>query len=261
MSATLLAALVLQLVSVCLLRARLGRRWLSRPFTLFVLMATVFHGVSEVLIHTVAARDFSRSPRWSIEQSYIDDAALVVSVGLLVAVLGYLAPLNPCASSPPEPATVGPALWPLDWRITGLAAVPLLAATVSGNGYGNHYAYSPTLSATLIGLSNAFLVILVVLTAFSFVLKYGRRWLIPVLAAQSAVLAVSGQRSELFVGAIVLLVLLYHVDIRLSRRAVAIALSVATVAALGITSARESVGRQYFRGSSSLPGECVDLVT
>jgi hypothetical protein len=217
-------------------------------------MATLFHGVSEVLIHTVAARDFRRSPRWSIEQSYIDDAALAVSMGLLVAVLGYLILVNPGASSPPQPVTVRPAWWPLDWRIAGLAAVPLLAATVSGKGYGNYYAYAPTLSATLVGLSNAFLVILVVLTAFSLVLKYGRGWLIPVLAAQSAVLAVSGQRSELFVGAVVLLVLLYHVDIRLSRRAVALALSVATVAALGITSAREDVGRQYFRDDSGFIG-------
>jgi hypothetical protein len=217
-------------------------------------MATLFHGVSEVLIHTVAARDFRRSPRWSIEQSYIDDAALVVSVGLLVAVLGYLALVTPGGSSPPEPVTARSALWPLDWRITGLAAVPLLAATVSGSGYGNRYTYSPTLSATLVGLSNTFLVILVVLTAFSFVLNYGGGWLIPALAAQSVVLGISGQRSELFVGAAVLLVLLYHVDVRLSRRAVAIALSIATVAALGITSARETVGRQYFRDDSGFIG-------
>jgi hypothetical protein len=217
-------------------------------------MAIVFHGVSEALIHTAAAQGFRRSPRWSIEQSYIDDAALAVSIGLLVAVLGYLTLVSPGTSSPPEPATSTSALWPLDWRLTGLAAVPLLAATVSGNGYGSRSAYSSAPTATLVDLSNTFLVILVVLTAFSFVLKYGRRWLVPVLAVQSLVLAVGGQRSELFVGAAVLLVLLYHMDIRLSRRAVAIALAVATVAALGITSARESVGREYFRDDSGFMG-------
>jgi hypothetical protein len=253
-SATLLAALLLQLVSVCLLRARLGRRWLSRPFTLFVLMAIVFHGVSEVLIRTVAAQGFRRSPRWTVEQSHIDDAALAASIGLFVAVVGYLALVSLGASSPSEPVTGTSAWWPLDWRITGLAAAPLLAATVSGNGYGSRSALSSTPAAALVGLSNTFLVILVVLTAFSFVLKYGRRWLTPVLAVQSLVLAVGGQRSELFVGAAVLLVLLYHVDIRFSRRAVAIALSVATVAALGITSARESVGREYFRDDSGFMG-------
>jgi hypothetical protein len=217
-------------------------------------MAVLFHGISEVLIRTPAAQGFRRSPRWSIEQSYIDDAALVVSIGLFVAVLGYLALVSPSMPGPPEPATARSACWPLDWRITGLAAVPLLAATVSGNGYGSRSAYLPAPTAALRDLSNTFLVILVVLTAFSFVLKYGRRWLVPVLAVQSLVLAVGGQRSELFVGAAVLLVLLYHMDIRLSRRAVAIALSIAAVAALGITSARESVGREYFRDDSGFLG-------
>jgi hypothetical protein len=253
-SATLLVALVLQVTSVCLLRARLGRHWLGRPFTLFVLMATIFHGVSELLIHTVAARHFRGSPRWSIEQSYIDDAALAVSIGLLIAVLSYLTLASPRAVSPPEPAAGASALRSLDWRITGLAAAPLLAATVSGQGYGSRYTHSSTPAAALVGLSNTFLVILVVLTAFAFVLTYGRRWLIPVLAVQSLILAVGGQRSELFVGAAVLLVLLHHVDVRLSRRAVAIALSVAVVAAAGITSARESVGRQYFRDDSGFLG-------
>jgi hypothetical protein len=254
MSLTLLAALIMQLLSVCLLRVRLGRRWLGRPFTIFVLMAVVFHGASELIIHAPAAQGHGRSPRWTIEQSYIDDAALAVSTGLFVAVLGYLALVRPAASSPPNPATVRSALRPLDWRMTGLAAIPLVAATVAGRGYGNGYAYTPTPAAALVGLSNTFLVILVVLTTFSFVVKYGRRWLIPTLAVQSLVLAVGGQRIELFVGAAVLLALLYHVDIRLSRRAVAVALSIATVAALGITSARESVGREYFRDNSGFLG-------
>lgn len=141
-SATLLVALALQVIPVCLLRARLGRRWLSRPFTIFVLMATVLHGVSEVLIQMVAWQGFRRSPRWSIEQSYLDDAALAVSIGLLVAVLAYRALVNPAASSPPGSATARSALRWLDWRITGLAALPLLAVTVSGKSYGNQFAFS-----------------------------------------------------------------------------------------------------------------------
>lgn len=253
MSGTLLAALALQLLSISLLRMRLGPPWLSRPFTLFALMATIFHGVSEILIQTVA-QDFRRSPRWSIEQTYIDNAALAVSIGLLVAVFGYLLLVKPDASRPTEPATASSTPQSLDWRITGLAAVPLLAATVSGRGYGNHYAYAPTLSTTIVGLANTLLVILVVLTAFSFVLKYGKRWLLPALVLQSVVLAVGGQRFELFMGAVVLLVLLYRMEITVSRRAVVIALSVATVAASGITSAREDVGREYFRDDSGFMG-------
>jgi hypothetical protein len=248
----MLLALATQLVSVCLLRARLGRRWLGRPFTLFVLMAIVFHGVSELLIHTGVA--FARSPRWSVEQSYIDDAVLAVSAALLACVLGYMVVVRPIGSPAPPLATVRSNLRLLDWRITGVAALPLLVATVGGKGYGNQFSYSLAPATILIALSNTFLVILVILTAFSFVLRHGRRWLVPVLATQSVVLAVVGQRIELFVGAVVLLCLLYHVNIRLGRGAVAVALAVAAVAALGITSARDSVGRGYFREDSGFVG-------
>jgi hypothetical protein len=259
MSATLIAALVIQLVAVCLLRARLGRHWLGRPFTIFVLMAVVFHGISELLIHTPAARGYAHSPRWSIEQSYIDDAAFMVSAGLLTAVLTYVIFVRPIESGTPEIATIRSALQPLDWRITGLAAVPLLVATVHGRGYGSWRPDSGAPATVVMQLSNTFLVILVVLTAFSFVLNNGVRWLMPALAAQSLTLAVAGQRLELFVGAATLLVLLYQMEIRLSRRAVLLALSVATIASLGITSARESVGREYFRDDSGLLGRSIAI--
>jgi hypothetical protein len=254
MSATLLAALVIQLLSVGILRARLGRRWLGRPFTLFVLMATVFHGISEVLIRVAPAGVHVHSPRWSIEQSYIDEAAFMVSVGLLVAVLGYVIVARPVTPGPPPLEIVRSMLRPLDWRITGLAVIPFLLATVAGRGYGNLNVFSLNPAAILVSLSNTFLVILVVLTAFLFVVRYGRRWLVAALVTQSVLLAVAGQRLELFVGAVVLLCLLHAINMRLGRRGVVIALSIAAVAAMGITSARETVGREHFRDDSGLVG-------
>jgi hypothetical protein len=47
---TLFAALLAQAVSLALLRHRLGRQWLRRPVTLFMLASTVDLGVAPALL-------------------------------------------------------------------------------------------------------------------------------------------------------------------------------------------------------------------
>ena len=62
MSVTLASALLLQLVSLVLIRHRLGHGWWRRPGSLIVLSSVVYNGVSPLLlaIPSIRAQDIYR---------------------------------------------------------------------------------------------------------------------------------------------------------------------------------------------------------
>src|SRR5277367_5145522 len=220
MSAVLLTALCLQGAAVALLRHRLGRAWLRRPVTLLVLTAVTYDGAAEILLAFPSVRVWDTN-RLGIAQGDIDSATLVTSAGLLALVLCYLA-----ARPESAPWTSGPltssgaaaavAARALDWRVFAACCVPLAVLTYQGRGYDSLAA-----GAASVSLSSEFLVMLVLLAAFSFLLRHGMRWFVPVLVAQSAFLATAGERNPLVTDAIILLILLAQVGLRPSGRQLA----------------------------------------
>jgi hypothetical protein len=64
---------------------------------------------------------------------------------------------------------------------------------------------------------------LVVLAAFSFVLRHGSRWFVPVLLMQCALIAAAGERAPVIIAAITLIVLLAHANDRPRGRQVLMA--------------------------------------
>ena len=248
MSLTAIAALALQVASVVLLRIGVGRGWLARPFTFFVFAACVYHGISEILISHTPARELSAS-RWAVGQQYIDDAMLAISAALLASVCGYLLFARRTVPAPPS---AGVTRQLVDWRITGVVSLPLIVVTARGDGYNPGRSVSFATDSLATNFAEGFLILLVVLTAFGFVARYGARWFAPALIVQSAVLATAGQRLELFIGATMLTVLLRRVGLRPSRRAIVVTLGVAVLAALGITSVRAADGRGFFYEDSGL---------
>src|SRR5215475_1651907 len=89
MTATLSLALLLQAISVVLLRHRLGKRWLRRPVVLLVLTSVVYLGLSPALMAIPSLRkwDFYRQ---GVPTQYIDQATLVMAAGMFALTACYL---------------------------------------------------------------------------------------------------------------------------------------------------------------------------
>jgi hypothetical protein len=249
MNATLLAALLLQVVAVVLMRRRLGRGWLRRPVAILVISAVAYHGLSEILL-TIPSIAVWDTYRLGVEHQYIDRAALYMSAGILALVACYLASGPQQAMVKVHRSDVRTAGLILDWRLFVLAAAPLAVLTYHGRGYNSSLA--PGTAATSTNLASTFLIVMISLSAFGFLLRHGMRWFVAVLAAQSIFLAAAGERLPIVVGVVELLVLLAHSGLRPSRQQAAITLALTVLAVLGITGYRAAWGRTLYYENSSL---------
>jgi hypothetical protein len=247
LSATLWTALCLQGAAVVLLRRRLGRSWLQRPVTILVLTAVLYDGVVELLLAIPSIRVWDTN-RLGISQENIDSAALITSVGLLVLTLCYLATRPECASRRPDGSEAAMAAAVLDWRIFAICCIPLYVLTYEGRGYDSDVA-AGTATAQL---SSEFLVLLVVLAAFSFLLRHGIRWFVPTLIVQSILLATAGERSPLLTDAIVLIILLAQVRMRPSSRQTGATVALTVLVILAVTGYRAEAGYGLFSQGSGV---------
>src|SRR5579872_1023082 len=133
---TLWLALVLQLVSLALLRLGLGKGWLRRPVTLLVLASVACDGLAPVLLSSGSVRQWD--PGFTgLAPGYADEAALILAAGMLAFTAAYLAG---CPARGAAPAAAGDgrqAARVLEWRVLALACVPLAALTYAGRGYNS----------------------------------------------------------------------------------------------------------------------------
>ncbi len=247
MSPILCTALCIQALAAALMRYRLGRAWLRHPVTILVLTAITYNGISEAVLAVPSIRQWDMN-RTYIAQPFITTAALYLSAGLLALVLSYLA-------TGPEhvPATQfafdrAGIMRALDWRVTAAVCAPLAVLTYQGRGYNSASPAGVPLS--LAGIVSGFFIPLVTLSAFSFLLARGMRWFVPVLAAQSLILAAAGERLPVVMSAVTLLVLLASVGMRPSRRQITAMLALTLVIVLALTSYRAESGRTLYRQDS-----------
>jgi hypothetical protein len=244
MTVTLWLALTLQFVSVALLRLFLGKAWLRRPGTLLVLASVVYDGISQVLLSfpSISQWDTFRN---GIQPGFIAEADLLMSAGMLAFTVAYLLTCGPRREAPAAPEEAALAARVLDWRILALACLPLAVLTYEGRGYNT--AMTTGAGAGLATSTAAgFFVLLAVLAAFAFLLRHGTRWFLPVLAAQSVVLAAAGERSPVVIDAIVLALLLAWSGRRPAGRQVSAAVLLTVVAVLAIAGVRAEQGRSLF---------------
>jgi hypothetical protein len=248
MSAVLAFSLLLQALSIALLRHRLGETWLRRPVTLLVLASVVYDGVSQVLL------SFRPVSRWDgfrigVPPGWTDEATLVMSAGMVALTVAYLL-------TGPERSCAGPARGGreavarvLDWRWLAAACLPLAALTYAGRGYNSSLTTGAGASVAS-EFASEFFVLLVVLASFSLVLARGGRWFLPALAAQSLLLAAAGERTPVLVDAVALVVLLAWSGVRPGRRQIQAACALTAVAMLAVTGVRTEQGRSlYYRDS------------
>lgn len=242
-----MAALLAEAVSVALLRHRLGKLWLRRPVVLLILTSVACQGLPAVLLA------FPRVAQWDIYRNgvapeFAGDAVLLLSAGMLAFTISYL--LTRPERAVAQACDVLAVARVLDWRPLALACLPLAVLTYQGRGYNNGSFTTGAGAPAGAVLAAQFFVILVALTGFAFVLRHG--WFLPVLAAQSLVLAAAGERTPVLADAAALIVLLCMAGLRPKTRHLQVAGAVTVVAVLAITGVRAAQGRALFYASDGL---------
>jgi hypothetical protein len=221
---------------------RLRGQWLTHAGAVFIVAATIYHGLNEVLIWIVPGQDSYR-----LLAGPDDVAAFVVwiSVSIFLFTCAYLIVLGQVKpavlTSDPDRDLLRKAF---DWRLLLLACVPLIVLTVQGNGYVIRGGQVTTAQLdTSAGLATQFLLPLLVLLSLGLVLRFGMRWFLPAIGFQSIALAITGLRLEVVVAAIIFLYALRRIGSRISPGQWRVALLACVVATVLITSARGSEGR------------------
>jgi hypothetical protein len=251
MTVTLVTALLLQAAAVALLRHRLGQTWLRRPVVLLVLASVVYDGLSPLLlaIPSIQRWDIYRQ---GVQQSYVDQGVLVLATGMLALTFCYLLARPERVMAAAGPHDIRHSARILDWRLLAIACTPLAVLTYEGRGYNNGTVTTGAGAPLASSVASAFFVLLVVLAAFSFLLRRNRRPFLPVLAAQSLLLAAAGERTPILVAAIALVVLLAWSGMRPSARQLAGAAALTVAGVLAITGVRAEQGRALYYQDSGL---------
>jgi hypothetical protein len=250
MTLTLAIALLVQVAGAALLRLRLGKSWLRRPVTLLFLASMIDQAVSPVLLAIPQVGQWDTF-RQGIPRAFTDEADLILSAAMLALVVGYLLARPERAVMEITGDVLARARRALDWRWLAAASAPLAVLTYSGRGY-NDGTVADARTAVGTDLAVAFFLLLVVLAAFGFILRHGSRWLVPVLAAQSLVLAAAGERTPVLADAVTLLVLLAVSGIRPRPAQITAVVLLTVVAGVAITGSRVTNGRQiYYQDSGA----------
>ena len=214
---------------------------------LLYLTSVLYQGVSAVMLAfpSICSQDAFRD---GIASQFTDDAALLTSAEMLTLVVAYL--LTRPQRGPFVPLGDTRALVrALDWRIFAAPSVPLAVLTYEGRGYFANLGSSAPVPFNT-NLAGRFFVPMVVLAACGLVLRHGKRWFLPVLVIQSAMLAAAGERLPVAMGAVALIVMLARAKMRPSRAQLHAAAGLTVAAILAVMGARAEYGRALFYGDS-----------
>jgi hypothetical protein len=249
-STTLLAALLVQVVSLALLRHRLGRGWLRRPVVLLMLVSVVDLGVAPALlaIPSVSAQDVFAI---GVNRDFIDRADLTMSVVMLSFTIAYLLTCPEQVAGPSRPVNLAVLTRVLDWRVLAAVCVPMAVVTAAGQGYNDGSAAGAGTSLET-SLVSTFFIVTIAAAAVAFVLRHGARWFLPVLIVQLLLLALAGERTPILMDGIALIVVLVFAGVRIPPGQLLAATLLAVVAMLAINGVRVQQGRGIFYTNSGL---------
>lgn len=251
MGADTISGLLIQFLALLILFARLGRSWFRHLGAIFIAMAILYHGVGEILIALFPGEDPYRS---LFDISFVGQFVLIVSVAILLFTVVYVWVLGEKTKAPIPPDGPAGAITKrvFNYRLMALVTFPLLLLTLSGNGYGSNGGIQGGGVGTTVGLSQQFFILGSVLTGFGLVIRFGRRWLLPVVLIQSGVLALTGERLPIVFGVVMLIFALAEFGIKPKRRDVVIGLTVLLLFGWALTAARGVEGRFSTTSGTSL---------
>jgi len=244
--------LLLQVIALAVLWAKLGSTWYRHFGAIFIVMTVLYHGVSEVLIALFPDQNPYRP---LFMQKYLTQFVLLVSVAILIFTVAYVCAVGPRPKRLVPPDDVGANLTKtiFDYRILLIVTVPLLLVTLNGQGYGPNGAINPGAGVgTILGLTQQFFILGVVLSGFAFLMRFGQRWMFSVLMIQSIILSIVGQRFVVLTGALMLLFALRRFSIKISRRHIAFASISMILLVWAITAARGVEGRYEYNSGASV---------
>lgn len=248
----LIAAILLQTGSLILLRAMLGKSiWLSRPFTIMLIFAFVYHGVSELLL---LIPDVGSINMYRTSQSNLDYhlGSLIIGSAMFVATSGYLLALGKIQKRNVSTQDLALAIRVLDWRLLVIALVPLAVYTYSGQGFSSGKILDSSSMSFLEILASSFFTALLTLLSFVVIAKFGVGAVLPALVIQSILIAAAGQRLQVLIAAIVVLMMSKLIGVQVSRKTTIALTLVAVILLFGITSVRENSGRDIFYSDSGI---------
>jgi len=241
--------LMLQAVALILLFKRLGRSWLTHIGAIFIVAAVMYHGLAEIAIWIFPGKDPYRQ---LVNPSWIDQFVLWISVAILLFTLMYLAVLRHGRTAPPPAALPDDTRTPpsvFGWKLTLIALVPLAIISLQGTAAD----LRNQAAGTGFGLAEQFFLMAVVLAGFELITRFGRRWLVPVIVVQCALISVIvAERLAVFAAVGLLLYALARCGVRLSRAQVLLGGSVLVLLGVGITAARANEGRFAASADASL---------
>ena len=252
MSPLIALGLLLQIMALAFLWAKIGRSWPHYLGAIFILMAVIYYGVSEVLIALFPNKN---SYRPLFNPQYLAQFVLLVSVAILIFSIAYVCTVGPRPESVVPPDEVGLALTKriFDYRILLIVTGPLLLLTLNGQGYATNGAINPGGGAgTALGLTQQFFILGVVLSGFAFLMRFGQRWMFTVLMIQSLILSLVGERLAILTGALMLLFALNRFSVKIRRRHVAFAFLMLFLFGWAITAARGVEGRYESSSGASV---------
>src|ERR1035438_7559099 len=123
-----MTALLLQLLSIALLRYRLAPRCVCRHVTLIVLLSVLYQRISSLLLEipSIQAWDIYRI---GVQPRFVASATLIMSSAMLGMTITYLL-TRPERSAPPVDAkNIRAIITALDWRWLACVCAPLAALT------------------------------------------------------------------------------------------------------------------------------------
>lgn len=245
MTVSVLTGLALQAIAAAIVHVAIRGQWLRRPGAILLAMALLGHGITELMQWAWPGRNPFRR---YISQGALDDWVLLASAAVLTYAIAYA--LTVRSLKPVYRVADGPNyLEGLRLRWTVLATVPLLVLTWQGRGALQPVAPGQVASRehyASTGIAGEFLVPLVAVVGSIVLVRYGTRWLMPLLVAQGIVLVVAGTRSMIVTACLLSLVGAALCGIRPSRRQTGAIIVLVMFFTFLISATRAEVGRETF---------------
>lgn len=245
MSVWATAGLALQTAALVIVHVAIRGQWLRHVGALFLAVAVLFHGVTEVM--QVVWPDRNRY-RALTSPDKVDVWMVWVSVAILTYAAVYafavqwLARMHPqVAEAPGQAHIAGLGLW---WLVPG--CVVLAALSFGGRGTLQSGTAGDTGSYLADGIVGQYLPVVMAAAGVVVLVRYGARWAMPVLCGQAVLLALNGARTVIIVTVLMTVVAAVSAGVVLPRRKVLAAAAVVAVLAVSISAARDAVGRESF---------------
>lgn len=238
---------MIQVIALGVMHFAVHGRWLHHFGALFLAMAFLYHGLTEVMQWIWPGRNDEY--RSLIDQRLIDNWVLFVSVVMLIYAIGYAVARPKLAevdhpTDPPEAYVEG-----LSIKWLALLTIPLLYFTLQGlgaiqtnvvgaeNGRSNY---------TVGGLALQFLVFNMAVLGAVVIIRKGAKWAIPVILAQAFFLSLAGARSMVLASCVLSVYGALIAGVKIPRQRLVAGALIMVMLGVFISSARAEVGRAVF---------------